>query len=189
MSWVLIYIATKFLAPIPCISLRIADFLFKFPPKSTNFSRSIPNRLKLVCTPEIVGLNHKIWSRKSASRLKPACPCRSTPPSGCLASPSTPPHRPPRPRPLRLALAPYYTARTPPCSAPHAIPRSPFSTHKPGRRRSALVHLPAPGPHAPPCQPRVPHRRARTTAQTCHSRSNVSSSLSQCAPALSSSPA
>jgi hypothetical protein len=39
MFWVLIYIATNFLAPIPLISLEIIDFLFQFPPKSTNSSR------------------------------------------------------------------------------------------------------------------------------------------------------
>jgi hypothetical protein len=52
MSWVLIYIATNFLATIPRISPRIIDFLSKFLPKSTNFSSRI--------------------SRKSASRKKPA---------------------------------------------------------------------------------------------------------------------
>jgi hypothetical protein len=52
MSWVLIYIATNFLAPIPLISHGIDDFLFKFPPKSKNFATRI--------------------SRKSANRLKPA---------------------------------------------------------------------------------------------------------------------
>jgi hypothetical protein len=50
MSWVLIYIATNFLAPIPRISPRIIDFLSDFPPKSMNFSSRI--------------------SRKSASRKK-----------------------------------------------------------------------------------------------------------------------
>jgi hypothetical protein len=39
MFWVLIYIATNFLAPIPHISLGIADFLSEFLPKSTNSSR------------------------------------------------------------------------------------------------------------------------------------------------------
>jgi hypothetical protein len=46
---VLIYISTNFLAPIPCIFLRIDDFLFQFPPKSTkkrSFSQKSPNRLK-----------------------------------------------------------------------------------------------------------------------------------------------
>jgi hypothetical protein len=50
MFWVLIYISTNFLAPIPLISLRIDDFLSKFPPKTKNFacriSRKSPNRLK-----------------------------------------------------------------------------------------------------------------------------------------------
>jgi hypothetical protein len=41
MFWVLIYIASKFLAPIPLISVGIDDFLFEFPPKSTNSSRRI----------------------------------------------------------------------------------------------------------------------------------------------------
>jgi hypothetical protein len=52
MFWVLIYIATNFIAPIPLISLGIDDFFFQFPPKSTNSSRRI--------------------SQKSANRLKPA---------------------------------------------------------------------------------------------------------------------
>jgi hypothetical protein len=56
LSWVFIYIAKKNLAQIPCISLGIDDFPPKFPPKSMNFSNSIPNRLKLACTPEIAGL-------------------------------------------------------------------------------------------------------------------------------------
>jgi hypothetical protein len=38
MFWVLIYIATKFLAPIACISLEIANFSSQFPPKSMNSS-------------------------------------------------------------------------------------------------------------------------------------------------------
>jgi hypothetical protein len=72
MFWVLIYISTNFIAPIPCILAGIDDFSFQFPPKSTNFSRSISNRLKPACTPEIAGLNQKIRTRKSANRLKPA---------------------------------------------------------------------------------------------------------------------
>jgi hypothetical protein len=52
MSWVLIYISTNFLAPIPLISLEFVDFLSQFPPKSTNSSRRI--------------------SRKSLNRQKPA---------------------------------------------------------------------------------------------------------------------
>jgi hypothetical protein len=52
MFWVLIYIATNFLAPIPLISLRIDDFIFQFAPKSKNISPRI--------------------SRKSPSRKKPA---------------------------------------------------------------------------------------------------------------------
>jgi hypothetical protein len=52
MSWVLIYISTKFLDPIPLISVGIDDFLSEFLPTSTNSS----NR----------------FSQKSASRKKPA---------------------------------------------------------------------------------------------------------------------
>jgi hypothetical protein len=62
MSWVLIYIATKFLAPIPLISLRIIDFSFQFSPKSTNISTRI--------------------SQKSANWLKPALrPAKANPPA------------------------------------------------------------------------------------------------------------
>jgi hypothetical protein len=72
MSWVLIYIATNFLAPIPLICLGIDDFSFQFLPKSMNFSNSITNRLKPVSTPEIAGLNQKIRPQKNPNRLKPA---------------------------------------------------------------------------------------------------------------------
>jgi hypothetical protein len=60
MFWVLIYIATKFLAPIPLISLGINNFPFQFLPKSTNsshrFSRKSPNRLKPALRPAKAGI-------------------------------------------------------------------------------------------------------------------------------------
>jgi hypothetical protein len=59
MSWVLIYIASNFLAPIPFISLGIINFLFQFPPKSTNIStrisRKVANRLKPELRPAKAG--------------------------------------------------------------------------------------------------------------------------------------
>jgi hypothetical protein len=46
MSWVLIYISTKFPAPIPCILAGIDDFIFQFVPKSTNFFAQLPEPAK-----------------------------------------------------------------------------------------------------------------------------------------------
>jgi hypothetical protein len=71
MSWVLIYISTKFLAQIPLIALGIADFIFEFALKSTNFSRSIPNRLKPASTPAKAGPSQNFRTRKVTNRLKP----------------------------------------------------------------------------------------------------------------------
>jgi hypothetical protein len=93
MSWVLIYIATKFLAPIPLISLGIDNFLFQFPPNSTNISSRIsqkspsrkkpasdrlkpdPDRLKPVCS--IVRLRYR--SRCLASHCAARTPARLLP--------------------------------------------------------------------------------------------------------------
>jgi hypothetical protein len=80
MSWVVIYIATNFLAPIPCISLRIVDLSFKFPPKSTNSSRRSPNRKKPISAPEKVGppeiaglvTGKSQTERTNSSRKKPS---------------------------------------------------------------------------------------------------------------------
>jgi hypothetical protein len=51
---------------------RIDDFIFQFAPKSTNFSRSIPNRLKPASTQTKAGQSQNFRPRKSANRLKPA---------------------------------------------------------------------------------------------------------------------
>jgi hypothetical protein len=94
----------KFVAPIPCISLRIDDFLFQFPPKSTNssrrFSRKSPNRLKPDLRPA-----------KAGPLLPPAGQCRLAPS-------------------LRLDLTSLRVAHrdrtpVPRCSAPSSTPRSP----------------------------------------------------------------
>jgi hypothetical protein len=71
MSWVLIYISTNFLAPIPLILAGIDDFIFQFAPKSTNFLRSIPNRLKPVSTPAKTEPSQNFRTRKVTNRLKP----------------------------------------------------------------------------------------------------------------------
>jgi hypothetical protein len=115
MSWVLIYIGTNFLAPIPCISLGIIESFFKFLPKSTNFSNSIPNRLKPVCTPEIARLNQEIRPQKSPIRKKPVSnrlkPAHRLKLAQDRLKPAYPavnaihPHRPPHPWPSSPSTA------------------------------------------------------------------------------------
>jgi hypothetical protein len=90
MSWVLIYIATKFLAPIPLISLGIDDFLFQVPPKSTNsscrISQKIANRLKPALRPAKAGPIPAKASRPAGPRhLARSAPLLATP-STCSTS-------------------------------------------------------------------------------------------------------
>jgi hypothetical protein len=153
LSWVLIYIATNFLSPIPCISLGIDDFPSEFLPKSTNFSNSIPNRQKLACTPEIAGQYQKFGSRKSPNWLKPA-------------------HRPTKagqpakagPRPVKVSRSagqrpthhPARSARPPPASIhqpPSHQAASPSSCSTPPQSCASSTF-----PRHPT---RPPHRRAR----------------------------
>jgi hypothetical protein len=150
MSWVLIYIATNFLAPIPCISLGITDFLFKFPPKLTNFSNSFSNRLKPNYSPEIARPYTNFGPQKSVNRLKLAHrPAKADPYRGqrhpWLASPSTasstgrlrlPPHHCSKPRPCCSCMyAPPLLSRTcsrrPPSSPTASILSWPSSASPP----------------------------------------------------------
>jgi hypothetical protein len=143
MFWVLIYIATNFLAPIPLISPRINDFSSQFPPKSMNSSHII--------------------SQKIANRLKPARAfCRSTqldplhghqPRSPSLRLQS---HTRPPPPPTQLT-----TPALPARSTPSAGPRS----HLP----SCLPHFgPAPCVHAT-SRPRPPMHQAAPLPARCAS--------------------
>jgi hypothetical protein len=74
MFWVLIYIASKFLAPIPLISLGIIDFRFQFPPNRrtarAEISRKVPNRLKPDLRPAKAGAPAK--AGPSAAKAGPA---------------------------------------------------------------------------------------------------------------------
>jgi hypothetical protein len=108
-------------------------------------SRSIPNRLKLVCTPEIAGLNQKFRTRKSANRLKPA--------------ESSPGHR--HLLPLCLAGRPYLllsshrpqrsqsTAPAPvPPSCLHVQAQLPPTHRAPQRPTATCIHTRAPTTHS-----------------------------------------
>jgi hypothetical protein len=84
MFWVLIYISTNFLAPIPCISLRIADFSSHFLPKSKNFATRISqknlNQLKPDLRPVKASAPAKAGpSRRAGQRFAQAFLPRSPP--------------------------------------------------------------------------------------------------------------
>jgi hypothetical protein len=138
MSWVLIYIATNFLAPIPLISLRIDDFSSHFPPKLKNFATRI--------------------SQKSVSQKKPACPRVNTSASPLSSWPSSTsdssPRRPPTARPARTSpraqLAPLAClAPARPASSSCAHDSAPSSA-LPDAQRHQLVHSWPPFPSTRP---------------------------------------
>jgi hypothetical protein len=144
MSWVLLYVATNFLAPIPLISLGIIDFPLQFPPKSKNFatriSRKSPNRLKPDLRPAKTGPPAKAGPR----------PAKAGPPSGQL--PSQFPNR---------ARAPAHRSAS--CSARQ--PRPPSSA------RTTSAHRPAgpPAHQATTARPRPPRPASsyRSTSAAC----------------------
>jgi hypothetical protein len=106
MSWVLVYIATNFLAPIPLISPRIDDFFSQFPPKSMNSSRRI--------------------SRKSPSRQKPSSdwlkPAHRLKPALFLVGQRRFALLDPPPRPQLTSTRPPAPHTQPPCSLPRTAP-------------------------------------------------------------------
>jgi hypothetical protein len=180
---VLIYISTNFLAPIPCILVGINDFIFQFAPKSMNFSRSIPNRLKLVCIPEIAGPSQNFRTRKVPNRLKPALRPAKAGPSAAKADPAHPlvnafASRPqlahalhPAQHLARLAPARHCHGRlplahAPPPSARQAMPPLPSSTPLPvpGAATPAALNSASgrsahqPHPPGPACSPDPPRR-------------------------------
>jgi hypothetical protein len=139
----------------------IDDLIFQFAPKSTNFSRSIPNRLKLVCPPEIAGLKQNLRTRKSANRLKPALRPAKAGPGAAKAGPAAvhapsaaasvedsqphataqfPCHRSTSASPLSHAPRQQVPSRLPPSHRPTTA--WPASTPAPARvRTSARSHL------------------------------------------------
>jgi hypothetical protein len=135
MFWVLIYIATNFLAPIPLISLGIIDFSFRFPPKSTNSSRRI--------------------SQNSASRKKPALrPAKAGPSPGSQRHRSRP--HPPAPSPQLVPTSsspPPQLAQTPPVRSRRATPawpsrRPPLAPPRAAKRpHTHRHHTPASAQH------------------------------------------
>jgi hypothetical protein len=176
MSWVLIYISTNFLAPIPLILAGTHDFLFQFAPKSTNcvhrFSRKSASRKKPAHRPA-----------KAAYRLKPAHrPAKAGPahpqvnaidlglisllhqrqPLASIAKPTAScrtPARAPRPRSLRpqrplLARSALGLAHAP---ARHQAPSSPLATPT----HTLLAHVPA---HPPPSTRPRPRARIQAAA-------------------------
>jgi hypothetical protein len=139
MVWVLIYISTNFLAPIPLISLGFVDFLSQFPPKSTNSSRRISRKVTN-------------WLKPDLGPAKAGTPAKAGP-SPAKAGPANQRNRPlrgsasllngllPRSPSLslhrdgRLPARPSKLGRTTPRSALAALPLAPA---RPGRSRAAL---------------------------------------------------
>jgi hypothetical protein len=137
MFWVLIYISTNFLAPIPLISLEIIDFLFQFPPNRrtarAEISRKSANRLKPALRP--AKASHRL--KPAQGRLKPVLllvspPARPAPaaclppiapaqagPTSLLAPRSPPAHPRRRPTPPPLLASTLHLAPAQPCSLPH----------------------------------------------------------------------
>jgi hypothetical protein len=120
MFWVLIYIATKFLSPIPLILARIDDFLFQFLPKLTNSSSRISQK--------------SASQKKLAHRLKPdhpqvntilprrAPPASLTSPPVHVPAPQAPSPLPPSHRPTIAWPAQPLHAPPQACSTQRAMP-------------------------------------------------------------------
>jgi hypothetical protein len=185
MSWVLIYISTNFLAPIPCILAGIDDLIFQFAPKLTNFSRSIPNRLKPFCIPEIAGPSQKFLTQKVPNRLKPVphrlksalagqrlrfrstCSPHRSPPHRSSSSCSVSLDQSPRQRATRPAQASS-------CPAARHAPLRTLRQRSTSRRPPPLTHALVPAlarlrtlPPAP-AQLALPPARLRRLATTAH---------------------
>jgi hypothetical protein len=189
MFWVLLYIATKFLAPIPLISLGINDFCFQFPPKSTNSSRRISqkstNRLNPALRlakadipakagpPSSAGQHRLATDRSSPPRSRLASsPARSCSPCLVLASPdrpTSPAQLPSLPRGhLRPSSKLQHSARDPapsrawlqaPATKPQRQAPAPGHLHP---RRSALHRPLAPRPVTAPAQLASAYRLPRS---------------------------
>jgi hypothetical protein len=171
---VLIYIDTKFLAPIPLISLGIDDFLFQFPPKSTNSSRRISrkslNQLKPDLRPAKAGPPAKAFSSPAKAGPSPASQRhRSAPPRSRLAFLAPPPRSAqllspdvPRHQLAHLLLAPWA------CPAKLTAP--------PPRLRLASHALQRPRPCPAAASPPATHRAASYPLLLSRARSCTSSS-------------
>jgi hypothetical protein len=167
MSWVLIYIATNFLAPIPHISPGIEDFIFQFAPKSKNISprisRKSPSRKKPAHRPAKAGHRLKPAHRpaKAGPQSTLLCP-RSTAP----ASPCSPSAQPPRSARLRLA-------QLASCSPAPKLRLSPTLPSRSLHVRQPLTISPPLWPqhraacHAPPVHAAVQHAQATKDTATC----------------------
>jgi hypothetical protein len=150
MFWVLIYIATNFLAQIHLISLGLIDFVSEFVPKSTN------------CV-------HR-FSRKSASRKKPAHrPAKA-------AHRLKPAHRPAKAGPahpqvnaIDLGLISLLHQR-PPLASISTPPPSPKQLPPPGRKAATRHHCLLPRARTPSPPPRsAPQLRTRAPARSARS--------------------
>jgi hypothetical protein len=157
---VLIYIATKFLAPIPLISLGIDDFLFQLPPKSTNSSR---RNFSKRCEPAKAG--HCPASGSNFQRHRPAPPALAHPqPSISSASPLPPLN-------ARVSTPLDHSSLAPsPAPPPHSIPALPHQPPVPPPLVSATPH-PKPAtlpPSIPPLPRTAPHRCTNCLATRTH---------------------
>jgi hypothetical protein len=161
MFWVLIYITTNFLAPIPLISLGIIDFPLQFLPKSKNFvtriSRKSPNRLKPDLRPAKTGPPAKAGPRpakagpsSSASQRHLQQLALASP--TCASRPSSPPHTP------QHRLIPPACSSPRPAPSSRQLPSSPPPTTS-RQRSTQLVLSPWPShAHLPSSPPSTRHR-------------------------------
>jgi hypothetical protein len=164
MFWVLIYIDSNFLAPIPLISLGFIDFSLQFPPKLTNVSSRISRKSASRKKPA-----HR--PAKASHRLKPAHrPAKAGPQFSCArsrstASPRAPQllshHRQPPARPARQA-------RQPPVQPSPSTPA--YRSASPGR--SLLAHAQQRARTPRPQQPQLcsPSARPHQLAPPHHSK-------------------
>jgi hypothetical protein len=167
MSWVLIYIATNFLAPIPLISAGIDDFIFQFAPKSMNssrrFPRKSPNRLKPTHTSQV---NASL----SLASIRPPQLARP------LLSPA------PTHRPLPLSTTPARTqlrlASGPPAAPAPRLPRlTPTSPASQSTRPGPTPLLPHRTRCLSTCSSRTHHRQppAHPSSASSHAQHQLAS--------------
>jgi hypothetical protein len=164
MFWVLIYIATNFLAPIPPISAGIDDFIFRFSPKSTNGSRRISrkslNRLKPALRPAKAGTLAKAGPPPPGQRF------RISPSIHCHHAPASAQHRPPRDSSARLSSR--AASLPPPATCSRAIPHACGPPAPPQPHATAPLGL-------SPARPSPPARSPRTHPPTPSTRSPLAS--------------
>jgi hypothetical protein len=158
MFWVLIYIATNFLAPIALISVGIDDFLSEFPPTSTNslsrFSQKSASQKKPAHRPAKAGPAHPLVNatsiRSSTAIFSRPRLAASHSAAKAAAAPAPPTTKPPQPH-----AHPSTKRLRPPSTSSSTRPRPP----PPAARFHHQQLAPTTSHHqrlCPPSSPRTP---------------------------------